>query len=406
MKANIRPKNSISGIISMPPDKSISHRALIFSAIGEGITEIKSLLISADTMATVRCLRQLGVRIDIENDYAVVHGVGLNGLSAPKDVLDCGNSATTMRLLAGLLAGQCFDAVLDGDESLRRRPMARVIQPLALMGASIVGLGSILPPLRVSGRPLHGMHYRMPLHSAQVRSAIQLASMYANSETTFCEHGMNLGRNHTDLMMEHKSNKISISGDVSSAAFFVVLGLLCAKEGLTITGVGLNPTRIGFLSVLTVMGGHIELRPMGMMNGEPFGDIFVKKSELKSIEITKHTLPLLIDEIPILAVAAAFAEGQSIIKGAAELRVKESDRIAAMTCGLSKLGVDISDIDEGMIIRGGRPLKGAILDSYGDHRVAMALAIAATAVVGNSIIQNSDCVDVSFPNFFEILTSL
>jgi 3-phosphoshikimate 1-carboxyvinyltransferase len=414
---NIFPKNNISGIMTVPGDKSISHRAAILGAIAEGITEITGFLVSKDTMATVNCLRQLGVKIEI-GQITKIHGVGLYGLQRPKSPLNCGNSGTTMRLLAGLLAGQKFDSVLIGDESLQSRPMERIIRPLSLMGAKIESNDG-RAPLKIRGMKLNAINYQMTLHSAQVKSTIRLASLYARGHTEIIELKPGLIRNHTENLLFHmgypntlQAQKITIPGDFSSAAFFIVAGLILAKDGLTIENVGLNPTRIGLLAVLKAMGGLIEVRGQRSEVRELVGDIYVQKSGLRAVRVQGDEIPLMIDELPILAVAAAFACGTTVIKDAAELKVKESNRLNVMVGELSKLGVDIHETADGMIIHGGKALRGANLDSHGDHRIAMALAIAASAADGAnkadgvSTLKNADCVNISFPSFFEVLTTL
>ncbi|MCL2350182.1 MAG: 3-phosphoshikimate 1-carboxyvinyltransferase, partial [Defluviitaleaceae bacterium] len=375
----------------------------------EGITEIEGFLNGEDNMATVACLRQMGVNIEINKDYARIGGVGKKGLRPPKDVLYCGNSGTTMRLLCGLLAGQEFDSILSGDESLQKRPMKRVIQPLELMGACI---SAQKDGLHIKGRHLVGIDYKMPIHSAQVKSAIILAGLYAQGKTNVIELGEGLTRNHTENMMHYmiqdgvlKSRKISVPGDFSSAAFFVVLGLLMANEGLMIKGVGLNPTRTGLLTALRAMGGHIQTTIHHEIGGEAVGDIFVKKSRLKAIDLKGDLVPLMIDEIPIFAVAAAFATGTTTIQDAGELAIKESNRIVTISQELAKMGAKIAPTQEGLVIDGVESLHGAELDSHGDHRVAMAMAIAANSAQTPSTIKNAECMNISFPGFEQVLIS-
>jgi len=414
MTKTIHPKKGITGIIHVPGDKSISHRALILSAIAEGVSEIKNILLCNDTMSTITCLRQLGVRIEIDNGAAWVDGVGLYGLKPPSAPLFCGNSGTTMRLLAGLLAGQDFYSTLDGDASLKKRPMERIVEPLSLMGARIVSHGGA-PPLAVHGTPLKGIHYKMPINSAQVKSAIQLAAIYAAGQTTIeiPSHPI-LMRNHTDLMLDFmtekgsiKARKFHIPGDQSSAAFFIVLGLMHAKGTFVVRHVGLNPTRLGFIGVLRSMGAEIDLKVTENHGGEPVGDIFVKKSRLKPIDVEGDMVPFMIDELPIFAVAAAtLTDGTVTISDAAELRVKESDRLNAVITELNKMGASITPKNEGMIIKGGTPLHGATLDAHHDHRIAMSLSIAATAAKSKSQLENAHWANISFPNFFETLSFL
>ncbi|MCL2854471.1 MAG: 3-phosphoshikimate 1-carboxyvinyltransferase [Defluviitaleaceae bacterium] len=407
----IEPKNTVGGVVSVPGDKSISHRAVILGAIAHGVTEVHGFLRGEDNLATVACLRQLGVECaeDVEGGILRVQGVGLHGLKAPKDVLYCGNSATTMRLLCGLLAGQGFDSVLDGDKSLQKRPMERVVAPLRMMGAKIDSLDGFAP-LKIHGRPLNGIHYQMPIHSAQVKSAILLAGLYAAGKTTVAELGKGLTRNHTENMLTYMqgdnglvARKIEVAGDFSSAAFFVVLGILLADEGLTIKNVGLNPTRTGLLSALRSMGGHVETRHIKTTGSEAVGDIFVKKSNLNAITLSGKQIPLMVDEIPIFAVCALFAAGTTIIKDAQELAIKETNRLHAMAAELAKMGANITADHQGMIIHGGKPLHGATLSSHGDHRIAMSLAIAAMAAKTPSILKNAHWAAISFPNFFNVL---
>ena len=393
----------------MPGDKSISHRALILGAIAWGETNIAGFLPGEDCLATARCLGQLGVDVNIHGNTARITGRGLRSMRPPQGVLDVGNSGTTLRLLTGLLAGQRFDSVLDGDESIRRRPMDRVVMPLTQMGAKIEGN---FAPIHIMGVQLQGIHYKMPINSAQVKSAIMLAGLYAKGETRIEEPGYGLTRNHTEIMMEYmggrnlQGREIIVPGDFSSAAFFIVAGVLMAEDGLTIENVGVNPTRTGLLDALGRMGAHIEVKNHRVVCGEEVGDIFVKKSVLKGVVVAGDVVPRMIDEVPIFAVAALFAEGATIIQDAGELAVKESNRIAAMTGELGKMGAKIEARQDGMIIHGGHPLYGAAVDSHKDHRVAMALAVAALMARGHSVIQDAGCVGVSFPGFFGVLEGL
>ncbi|MCL2576184.1 MAG: 3-phosphoshikimate 1-carboxyvinyltransferase [Defluviitaleaceae bacterium] len=407
----ILPKKNFNSEIFVPGDKSISHRAVILGAIAEGVTEIKGFLIGDDCLATINCLRQLGVKIDIGGDFVRVYGKGLHGLTAPKDVLYCGNSGTTMRLLCGLLAGQKFDSILDGDKSLQKRPMKRIIDPLRLMGAKIE---TTTPPIKIKRANLKGVYYKMPIHSAQVKSALILAGLYAEGETVIEELEKGATRNHTELMLNYMmengiltGKKITVCGDFSSAAFFIVLGLLLAGEGITIRNVGVNPTRTGLLEALRKMGGDIKIQNTRNICGEDVGDILVKKSDLTGIEIDGKLVPKMIDEVPIFAVAAAFAKDTTIIKDAAELAVKESNRLQAMATELSKMGVSIASTNDSLTIIGTsnacQPVHGATLYSHNDHRIAMSLAIAATAANSESTLNGSEWIDVSFPNFLSLL---
>ena len=424
MDTKILPKKCIGGRIGVPGDKSISHRALILGAIGEGMTEISGFLGGEDCLATINCLTRLGTEVEWHGDVVRVAGRGLHGLTAPKDVLYVGNSGTTLRLLTGLLAGQNFNSVLDGDASIRRRPMDRVVSPLTLMGAKVKGN---FAPIEVMGTKLRGICYKMPINSAQVKSAILLAGLYAAGNTLVEELAHGLTRDHTEIMMKYMGadldvcdnkiacnggvihgRKIVVPGDFSSAAFFIGAAALLAENGLTIENVGINPTRTGFLDAMAAMGAHIEIKNRRKLCGEDIGDIFVKKSKLplKAIRLAGDIIPRMIDEVPILAVVALFAEGITVIAGAEELAVKESNRIKAMACELGKMGAKIEEKADGMIIQGGLVLRGAVVDSHNDHRVAMALAIAGLMAKGETVIQNAQCADISFPGFFKILADV
>lgn len=419
MDIKIKPKTNIGGKISVPGDKSISHRALILGAIAEGVTEIDGFLAGDDCLATIDCLREMGVGIERSGDNVLVHGVGLHGLRKPGNMLYVGNSGTTLRLLTGLLVGQSFDCVLDGDKSIRCRPMDRVVLPLSQMGAKINGSCA---PINIEGAKLKGIYYKMPINSAQVKSAILLAALYAQGETVVEELLAGVTRNHTEKMMAYmgidlrisgkiirnkggvlKGRKISVPSDFSSAAFFVVAGVLLAEDGLLIENVGINPTRTGLVDALRQMGAKIEIRNERILGNEEVGDIFVRKSRLRAMELRGDIVPRMIDEIPIFAVAALFAQGKTVIQDAEELAVKESNRIVTMITELAKMGAKIEPQHDGMVINGGLTLNEAVVDSHGDHRVAMALAIAATAAKGASIIKGAECVDVSFPEFFQLL---
>ena len=389
----------------MPGDKSISHRALILGAIAEGITEIKGFLPSEDCLATAQCLRQMGIKIDIDGDFARVHGQGLHGLSAPKDVLYVGNSGTTLRLLTGLLSGQKFNSIIDGDQSIRKRPMDRVIIPLTEMGAKIKSSDGFAP-IHITGSKLRGISYKMQINSAQVKSAIMLAGLYAEGKTAVQEAKPGLTRNHTEIMLRHMGKNVprgtffDIPGDFSSAAFFIVAGLLLADDGLLIENVGINPTRTGLLDALAQMGADIQLQSKMRLGGEDVADILVKKSPLKGIVLQGGLVARMIDEVPIFAVAAMFAKGVTIICDAQELAVKESNRIETVAAEFSKMGAKIAATEDGMVIDGGHNICAAVVDSRGDHRIAMSLAIAALNAQGQSVITNTECVNTSFPSFF------
>lgn len=420
----------LKGTVSVPGDKSISHRCIMFGSIAEGTTEIHNFLPGADCLATIRCFRALGIDIRQEGSTVTVHGKGLHGLSAPSHILDVGNSGTTTRLLSGILAGQPFESRLSGDESLNSRPMKRIIDPLTQMGADITSiLGNGCAPLCITPSRLHGIHYNSPVSSAQVKSCILLAGLYADGETSVTEPG--LSRNHTELMLkefgadirsvhnldcsrttavirpcgELHGQKITVPGDISSAAYFIAAGLIVPDSEIRITNVGINPTRAGMLKVCEDMGAQIELSNERTEGGEKIADITVKTSRLHGTVIEGDIIPALIDEIPIIAVMAAVAEGTTIIRDAAELKVKETDRIETVTDNLKAMGCDITPAPDGMIINGGR-LKGASIHTLLDHRIAMAFSIAALAAEGRTHILDSKCVDVSYPTFYDTFEEL
>ena len=420
----------LKGTVSVPGDKSISHRCIMFGSIAEGTTEIHNFLPGADCLATIRCFRALGIDIRQEGSTVTVHGKGLHGLSAPSHILDVGNSGTTTRLLSGILAGQPFESRLSGDESLNSRPMKRIIDPLTQMGADITSiLGNGCAPLCITPSRLHGIHYDSPVASAQVKSCILLAGLYADGETSVTEPG--LSRNHTELMLkefgadirsvhnldcsrttavirpcgELHGQKITVPGDISSAAYFIAAGLIVPDSEIRITNVGINPTRAGMLKVCEDMGAQIELSNERTEGGEKIADITVKTSRLHGTVIEGDIIPALIDEIPIIAVMAAVAEGTTIIRDAAELKVKETDRIETVTDNLKAMGCDITPAPDGMIINGGR-LKGASIHTLLDHRIAMAFSIAALAAEGRTHILDSKCVDVSYPTFYDTFEEL
>lgn len=420
----------LKGTVSVPGDKSISHRCIMFGSIAEGTTEIHNFLPGADCLATIRCFRALGIDIRQEGSTVTVHGKGLHGLSAPSHILDVGNSGTTTRLLSGILAGQPFESRLSGDESLNSRPMKRIIDPLTQMGADITSiLGNGCAPLCITPSRLHGIHYDSPVSSAQVKSCILLAGLYADGETSVTEPG--LSRNHTELMLKEfgadirsvhnldcsratavirpcgdlHGQKITVPGDISSAAYFIAAGLIVPDSEIRITNVGINPTRAGMLKVCEDMGAQIELSNERTEGGEKIADITVKTSRLHGTVIEGDIIPTLIDEIPIIAVMAAVAEGTTIIRDAAELKVKETDRIETVTDNLKAMGCDITPAPDGMIINGGR-LKGAPIHTLLDHRIAMAFSIAALAAEGRTHILDSKCVDVSYPTFYDTFEEL
>ena len=428
---DLRAGGSLSGRVTVPGDKSISHRSLLFGAIAEGITTIEGLLPAEDPISTAACLRAMGVTISpIEAGGIVrVQGVGLDGLQEPNQVLNCGNSGTTMRLMLGLLAGRDGrHFVLDGDASLRNRPMRRVGQPLESMGADVRGRdGGNKAPLAVQGRRLKGTVIGTPVASAQVKSALLLAALTAESPTTVIEPAQS--RDHSERMLKafgadltvggEMSRHISVRpgavlhgqsvvvpGDISSAAFWLVAGALVPNADLTIENVGLNPTRTGILEVLEQMGARIEVLNPRDVAGEPVGDLRVTHGPLKPFQFGEEIMPRLVDEVPILSVAACFCDGESRISGASELRVKETDRLAVMARQLKAMGADIEEHEDGITIRGGRQLRGAGLDSETDHRVAMSLAVAALLATGDSTLERSEAAAVSYPTFWDELERL
>lgn len=421
----------LKGKITVPGDKSISHRCVMFGSIAEGTTEVNHFLTGADCLATIRCFRELGIEIEENGSSVTIHGKGLRGLTAPSGMLDVGNSGTTTRLLSGILAGQPFESRLSGDSSLNSRPMKRIIDPLTQMGAKISSIrGNGCAPLLISPGELHGIHYESPVASAQVKSCILLAGLYAEGETSVTEPS--LSRNHTELMLKEfgadirstyaldstkatasirpgsrlYGQKITVPGDISSAAYFIAAGLMVPDSEVLIQNVGINPTRAGILRVCEDMGGDITLLNERIEGGEKIADILVRTSHLHGTTIEGGIIPTLIDEIPVIAVMAAAAEGTTIIKDAAELKVKETDRIETVTDNLKSMGCDAVPTDDGMIINGGKPLKGATIHSLLDHRIAMAFSIAALVAEGNTKILDSKCVDVSYPTFYDTFEEL
>lgn len=422
----VDPVKALSGEVCVPGDKSVSHRAIIFGAISSGVTRITNFLPGADNLSTIGAFRAMGVSIEGPTEGVVtIEGVGMRGLKEPGGAIDCGNSGTTARLLTGLLSAQTFSCVLTGDASLRKRPMKRVIVPLEQMGASIVSNKGGLMPLKIIGSPLKGITYESPIASAQVKSAILLAGVYATGKTTVIEPM--LSRDHTERMLARfgadlridgtsvtvtetealQGAAVNVPGDISSAAFFMVAAIITgASSTITLTDIGVNPTRCGVLDILKKMGGELEVRNL-RDEGEPIADIHISSGStgLKGVEIDGAELLPAIDEFPIICVAAAFAEGTTTITGAGELRVKESDRIAAMAESLRAVGVTVQEQPEGIVIEGsgGKPIRGGAIESRGDHRVAMAMAVAALNSEDGITITGPGCVDVSFPGFFDKL---
>ena len=414
----------LKGEVTVPGDKSISHRAVMFGSLAKGTTEVTNFLQGADCLSTIDCFRKMGVKIDNTPERILIHGNGLHGLSAPTDILDVGNSGTTARLISGILAAQSFESALTGDASIKKRPMRRIMKPLSMMGADIVSInGNDCAPLRIMGAPLHGIHYHSEVASAQVKSSVLLAGMYADGITQVTEH--TLSRNHSEIMLNYfgatvrtenttasieqepvlTGQKVNVPGDISSAAYFIAAGLIVPDSEILIKNVGVNPTRDGILKVAKAMGGDITL--FNIRNeGEPTADILVKSSSLHGITIEGDIIPTLIDELPVINVMAACAEGTTVIKDAAELKVKESNRIDVMVKYLSAMGCDISGTQDGMIIQGGKELHGALIDSHMDHRIAMSFSVAALAADGMTEISGSECVTISYPDFFGDLLKL
>lgn len=425
MELTVKKASLLKGMLKIPGDKSISHRAVMLGALAQGRTEIHNFLMAEDCLSTVKCFQAMGIEITEKDQVIYVHGRGLDGLSEPRDVLDCGNSGTTTRLLLGILAGQPFFSVLTGDGSLRSRPMDRVVKPLSEMGAVFMGRQqSRLLPLSVSGGRLKAIHYQTPVASAQIKSALLLAGLFANGQTVVEEPAVS--RDHTERMLKSFGAKIEVSrcsaavegqptlvgrrvvvpGDISSAAFFLTAAAIIPGSDVTLVGVGLNPGRKGIIDVLKTMGADITVFNNKVEGGEPIGDIRVQGRELKGTDISGEIIPTLIDEIPVLAVAAAVAQGKTVFRDAAELRVKETDRIAAVAAELAKFGVKIEERPDGMVIEGGRPLTGTVCQSHGDHRIAMAMAVAGLAAEGQTVVKGADSVNISFPGFNDALKSI
>lgn len=414
----------LKGEVTIPGDKSISHRAVMFGSLAEGTTEITNFLQGADCLSTIDCFRKMGIEIDNTHDRILIHGRGLRGLTAPSEILDVGNSGTTTRLISGILAAQPFTSTLTGDASIQKRPMRRIMEPLSMMGADITSVnGNDCAPLRIAGAPLHGIHYHSKVASAQVKSAILLAGLYADGETKVTEP--TVSRNHSEIMLNYfgasvrtegttaiiqpepslQGQKVNVPGDISSAAYFIAAGLIVPGSEILIRNVGINPTRDGILRVAQAMGGDITLLNENR-DGEPTADLLVRSSTLHGITIEGDIIPTLIDELPVINVMAACANGTTVIRDAAELKVKESDRIDVMVRYLSAMGCDITGTDDGMIINGGSPLHGATVDSHMDHRIAMSFAIASLVAEGETEIKGSDIVTISYPNFYEDLRRL
>jgi len=418
----IHSSRRINGTIRVPGDKSISHRAVMLAGISSGKSTVSGFLKSDDCMRTIGCLRSLGVDIEEENNLIIVHGKGLNGLLKPEEVLDAGNSGTTLRLMSGILSGQQFTSTISGDESLRKRPMSRITGPLRQMGAVIEGRGEYAP-LSIKGGSLSGIEYRLPIPSAQVKSAILLAGLYAEGTTSVIETVPS--RNHTEIMLKHfgaelivngntieisgsvlKGQDIQVPGDISSAAFFIAAAAAMPGSELVVKGVGVNPTRTGIIDVLLEMGADISYDNMSTLCGEPVADIVVRGRRLHGVRVSGDIIPSMIDEVPVLAVIAAVAEGATVIEGAGELKVKESNRITAMVSQLEKLGVRIRELEDGMEIIGPNIIRGGEVESFGDHRVAMAMAVSGLFAEEEVRIKGKEIVSISFPGFFDALAEV
>lgn len=426
----IAPTRGLKGEVTIPGDKSISHRSIMLGSIALGTTEITHFLEGADCLSTIDCFRKMGVEIERKPSSILVHGKGLRGLTAPASTLNVGNSGTTTRLISGILSGQNFATTLSGDDSLNSRPMKRIMTPLNTMGAHIRSLNDNgCAPLHIRPGALHGIHYQSPVASAQVKSAVLLAGLYADSPTSVTEPA--LSRNHTELMLqgfgayvatdlhtdgtatahvepckELYGQQICVPGDISSAAYFIAAALVVPGSELLVKNVGTNFTRAGFLKVCKAMGADIETVSQTIEGGESRADLLVRYSHLKGTVIEGDIIPTLIDEIPMIAIMAAFADGQTVIRDAAELKVKETNRIDTVTAGLKAMGAVITPTDDGMIIEGTGHLNGASIQSYLDHRIAMAFSVAGLASDGETQIVDSQCVDVSYPEFYATLNSV
>ncbi len=418
----IQPAASVRGEIVVPGDKSISHRSIMLGAIANGVTTVRGFLRGEDNMSTMHAFRAMGVDISDDGETIRITGHGLHGLKEPGDILDCGNSGTTIRLITGLLSGQSFFSVVTGDQYLRKRPMKRVVEPLSLMGARINGRnGGTLAPLAINGGYLKGIDYQSPVSSAQIKSSIMLAGLYAEGETSVSEPS--LSRDHSERMFRHfgaslvtndtgvtvrggfelTAREVIVPGDISSAAFFIVAALITPDSELLIKNVGVNPSRTGVIDILLAMGGNIQLQDEREVSGEPVADILVRSSRLKGIAISGSVVPRAIDEFPAICIAAARAEGVTTIRDARELRVKETDRITAMADNLRKMGITITETGDGMDVTGSELLSGGTFDSSGDHRIAMSMSIAALVSSSAVTVTDTGCVATSFPAFFPLL---
>jgi len=418
----VNPGGTLKGQFRVPGDKSISHRSIMFGSLADGVSHVTGFLQGEDSLNTLRAFRAMGVEIDGPgaDGKVTIHGVGLHGLKQPESALDVGNSGTSMRLMSGLLAGQAFDVVLSGDRSLTKRPMKRVTDPLSLMGAKVETADEGKPPLKIFGQQkLKGIDYPMPMASAQVKSCLLLAGMYAQGKTCVTEPAMT--RDHTERMLNAFGYPVTTEGstmcvegggklsacdidvptDISSSAFFMVGASIAKGSDITLQHVGVNPSRTGVIDILKLMGANIELLNQREVGGEPVADIRIQSAQLKGIHVPEELVPLAIDEFPVIFVAASCAEGETVITGAEELRVKESDRIQVMADGLQAIGVDAKATDDGMIIQGGS-IKGGKVNSHDDHRIAMAFTMAALRSEGEIHIEDCENVNTSFPGFVDL----
>ena len=423
----IKKYTSLKGEVTVPGDKSISHRSIMLGALAEGKTVVRGFLQGADCLSSIACFEKMGIQIenDRAKDIVKIVGKGLHGLQKPDTMLDTGNSGTTTRLISGILAAQDFECTLNGDASIQKRPMKRIMEPLSMMGAQIESiLGNGCAPLHITGTQLHGIHYNSPVASAQVKSAILFAGLYAEGATSVTEP--EISRNHSELMLKGFgasvmsqdrtvtilpanqliAQEIDVPGDISSAAYFIAAGLMTPSSEICIRNVGINPTRDGIIKVCQNMGASIAVENIRKTAGEPVADLIVRTSSLHGTTIGGSIIPTLIDELPVIAVLACFAEGTTIIKDAQELKVKESNRIDAVVDNLKRMGADAEATDDGMIIHGGKPLHGATIDSHLDHRIAMSFAIAGGIVDGETDILGAECVNISYPDFYETLSGL
>lgn len=426
MNQIITPKKNIHATITVPGDKSISHRSIMFGALSKGITEIEGFLMGEDCLSTINCFQKLGINIEQYQNKILVHGKGLHGLTAPTEILDVGNSGTTLRLISGILSAQPFCSQLTGDSSIQKRPMNRIAVPLRNMGAVLKGNDNnkLFAPFTIEGRQLKGITYTLPVASAQVKSAILLAGIFAECETVVIEPQPT--RDHTEIMLRYMgadiqkigneihckpaeqlyAKKIVVPADISSAAYFMVMACICENSEILLKNVGINQTRTGIIDALKAMGGNIAIENESIINGEKIANIRVKYSALHGTTIGGADIPRLIDEIPVIAVAACFAKGTTIIKDAQELKVKESNRIQTIITELKKFGADITETEDGMIINGVEHLKGCTVESHNDHRIALAMSIAGACALGETTIVDAECVNISFPNFYDIVTAI